>query len=343
MFVAVVACVAGIVVAGLSPAVERVPRAPHRLSETGLYGADGSVDPRNRPFVPQYSLWTDGARKSRWIRLPEGAPIDVTDVNAWQFPAGTTFWKEFAWGGRKVETRMLRAAGNGEWSFAAYVWTEDQREAFLASEDGVPGVFEVAPGRRHSIPSVADCGVCHRAGGSAVLGFTALQLSDDRDPLAPHAEPLHRGAVTLRALLEEGRLDPRRHEFVARPPRIRERDPVARAVLGYLSANCGGCHNRRGPLARLGFSLLHEVTSAPDAPEATRATALGAPSRYPVGGVAADDVRIVVAGDPDRSALLRRMQSRRPTSQMPPLGTVVADTAAVELVRKWIEGLERRR
>jgi hypothetical protein len=35
-----------------------------------------------------------------------------------------TFWKEFAWDGRKVETRMIRLMANGEWAFATYIWNE---------------------------------------------------------------------------------------------------------------------------------------------------------------------------------------------------------------------------
>ena len=53
-----------------------IPSAPPRLlSETGLYVGNGTttIEPRNRPFSPQYPLWSDGAHKSRWVRLPDGA------------------------------------------------------------------------------------------------------------------------------------------------------------------------------------------------------------------------------------------------------------------------------
>ncbi len=313
---------------------------PARLSETGLFLADGSIDPRNRPFVPQYPLWSDGAAKSRWIRLPEGASIDVSDIDAWRFPVGTTIWKEFAWAGRKVETRMMRAVGDGQWMYATYVWTEDQTDALLAPTDGVPAIAEIAPGKRHSIPSLTDCQTCHGSSPAAVLGFNALQLSDDRDPLAPNAEPLRPGAITLRTLVEENRLAPPRPELALHPPRIREKNPVARAALGYMSANCGGCHNSRGPLARLGFSLLHDVAGKPDAPEPARATAVGANGRYVVPGVSVESSRIVAPGAPESSALFHRMRSRRAASQMPPLGTVLADEKAINLVEQWIEGLE---
>ena len=66
--------------AGVVPGSAQEP--PQRLSETGLFLADGTIDPRNRPFVPQYPLWSDGAAKSRWIHLPEGAKIDVSDIDA---------------------------------------------------------------------------------------------------------------------------------------------------------------------------------------------------------------------------------------------------------------------
>jgi hypothetical protein len=39
---------------------------------------------------------------------------------------------------------------------------------------------------------------------------------------------------------------------------------------------------------------------------------------------------------PEHSALLARMRSRRPSSQMPPLGTVVRDQQAIDAILDWI-------
>src|SRR4029079_13612579 len=49
----------------LGAPVAGFPDAPPRLSETGLYtpGQQDRIDARNRPFAPQYPLWSDGARK----------------------------------------------------------------------------------------------------------------------------------------------------------------------------------------------------------------------------------------------------------------------------------------
>jgi hypothetical protein len=51
--------------------------------------------------------------------------------------------------------------------------------------------------------------------------------------------------------------------------------------------------------------------------------------------------RLLDPASPGDSALLARMRSRSPSSQMPPLGTVVRDDEAVNAVTKWIASLRR--
>jgi hypothetical protein len=178
------------------------------------------------------------------VFLPPGTTIDTTRVDEWVFPVGTRFWKEFEFAGRKVETRLLWKTTDRDWVVASYVWNAQQDEAVLAPEEGIAEVVEIAPGRRYGIPSRLDCLACHDSGRTEVLGFTALQLSTDRDPNAVHQEPLTAEMVTLQTLVDEKRLLPARQDLVSHPPRIHADNPRTRAVLGYLSANCGGCHNQ---------------------------------------------------------------------------------------------------
>jgi hypothetical protein len=335
-----------------------IPSAPPRLlSETGLYVGRGTseIDPRNRPFSPQYPLWSDGAEKSRWIRLPEGAAIDVSNVDRWDFPEGTRFWKEFRFNGRKVETRFLRKNGDGSWTFASYAWSEDQADALLAPAEGLPNVAEIAPGKFHSIPSVTDCRACHDPGEALrteILGFSALQLSTDRDPGAPHAESLRSDMLTLQTLSEEKLLEPARPELVTTPPRIHAPDARTRSVLGYLSTNCGSCHNEESSIANLGLALKaassqpgtaappHPRTPAPSHPRTLAPSHLFKPtSKWEIPNAAEGDSRYVTPGSPELSAILVRMKSRRPSSQMPPLGTVLHDKQAIALVSDWIDSM----
>lgn len=313
------------------------PRPPQRLSDTGLYTANrpGVIDARNRPFAPQYPLWSDGMTKKRWVYLPPGTSIDVANLNAWSFPAGTRFWKEFSLNGRKVETRLLWKATAAQWVFASYVWNEAGTEAVLAPDDGVPGVVDVAAGRSHSIPSRNDCGACHGTRNPRPLGFNALQLSTDRDPDALHAEPLQPGMITLRDLVEERLLAPERTDLLATPPRIRTASASTRSVLGYLAANCGVCHNGNGEIAALGPTIRQEDLLTDG--DAVARTLAGQLTHWQIPGSMEGSTVLLHPGEPERSALLVRMRSRSPSSQMPPLGTVVRDQQAVDAIAQWIK------
>lgn len=315
----------------------KVPVAPRLLSETGLYAnvAKLKIDPRNRPFSPQYPLWSDGASKRRWVRLPEGSRINVAELDKWELPVGTRFWKEFTFNGRKVETRFLWRTRKDHWVFATYVWNAVQTDAELASESGVADIAEIADGKRHSIPSVTECRSCHDSSRTEILGFNALQLSTDRDPNALHAEPLTVDMVTLATLIDEDLMTPRRPDLVSTPPRIKADSAMARTALGYLSANCGNCHNRDSSIASLGLDLKYSST----AECAAVATTVGKRGHWVV-PEKPEESRVINPGHPESSALLRRMKSRRPLSQMPPIGTVVADQKAIALITSWIEGIQ---
>jgi mono/diheme cytochrome c family protein/cytochrome c553 len=318
------------------------PVAPALLSETGLYAGEGTrqIDPRNRPFSPQYPLWSDGAAKRRWIRLPDGAAIDATSLSRWEFPVGTRFWKEFSFNGRKVETRMLWRATADRWVFAAYAWNDAQTDAALAPETGIADVAEIAPAdaaqgkpaKRHTIPGIADCRSCHDSARTEILGFDALNLSDDRDANAPHAETLAQGMITLRTLTEDNLIYPKRPELISTPPRIAARSATERAALGYLSTNCGSCHNRESSIASLGLILKHRD-------DATLATTINQRGHWVVPD-AKEESRLISPGHPESSAIIRRTKSRRPSSQMPPVGTVIVDREAVDLLTRWVREMQ---
>lgn len=312
----------------------QAPVAPRFLSETGLYSdvATLKIDERNRRFSPQYPLWSDGATKQRWVQLPAGSRIDVSRLERWELPVGTRFWKEFAFKGKKVETRFLWRVSKDRWVLASYAWNAQQTNAERVSEDGVANIAEIADGKRHSIPSVSECRSCHDSDRTEALGFTALQLSDDRDPNALHAEPLADGMLTLRTLVEDDLITPPRVDVIAAPPRIQAASPITRTALGYLSTNCGSCHNREGSIASLGLNLNYQMTNA-CAPLTSTINQRG----HWVVPEAQEASRVINPGHPESSAIIRRVKSRRPISQMPAIGTVIVDQEAVDLLSTWVE------
>ncbi len=321
--------------AALTPAMAQAapPEAPALLSGTGLYSdiARKTIRPDVLPYAPQYPLWTDGAAKRRWIWLPPGTAIDATDPDNWVFPVGTKLWKEFSFG-RRVETRFLERSGDG-WIFASYVWNADESDAERASDRGVRNVAEVRPGVPYDIPSLWDCRSCHEGSPRRVLGFGALQLSSDRDPLAPNAGVLPEGAVDLEGFVARGLVTGLPDRFLKTPPRIAARTPRERAALGYLFGNCGHCHNNAGPLASLGLDLSYPLASHQETAPALR-TAASVPSHVKL--AASPDAPRIAPGDPQGSVLLERLGTRNPYVQMPPLGTRVVDEKALDLVASWI-------
>jgi hypothetical protein len=62
---------------------------------------------------------------------------------------------------------------------------------------------------------------------------------------------------------------------------------------------------------------------------------IGQPSRWQAKG-RTEGTLLFDPSSPEASAVLLRMASRRPSSQMPPLGTVLQDREAIEKIRQWI-------
>jgi hypothetical protein len=327
---------AAIAVAGGSPPAIPAP-LPRSLSETGLFekGSTTVVRADVIAFAPQYPLWSDGTRKQRWIYLPPGRAIDATQPDAWQFPIGTRLWKEFSFGHR-IETRYIERLPDGTWRFASYAWNKDGSDAVLVPEDGAVVTATGAPGGRYTVPSRTDCLACHEGPTVPVLGFSALQLSPDRDPLAPHAEPARRDHVDLRSLVAQRRLLNLPQQLLATPPRIRARSSTERAALGYLHANCGHCHNAAGALDGLDLALAQQAGASSDSVTQTLNSLFGHSSRFrPQGAASAQRVARDGSG---AHMLILRMRTENTLARMPPLGVQVVDAEGVALVERWISG-----
>ncbi len=312
---------------------------PQRLSETGLYQAGDTLRIHREvlAFSPQYPLWSDGADKRRWLWLPPGRSIDASRPDAWDFPAGTRLWKQFSHADRAVETRYIERLSDGSWRYATYLWDAEGRDATLAPARGIAALpVAGAPAGRYAVPSRGDCLACHGDAPVPVLGASALQLSPDRDPLAPHAEPARPGDADLRRLVERGWLRGLPPALLAQPPRIAASTPTERAALGYLHGNCGHCHHRAGHQVPLALTLAQTAADPQASASAALASTLAAPSRYTPPGNSGT-AQIVVPGDAGASVLLQRLQSRQPQQQMPPLGTQLPDPEGLALVQRWIQ------
>jgi hypothetical protein len=300
--------------------VDTSPEVPPLLSATGLYQSIASkkLAAGVFPFTPQFPLWTDGAEKHRWVHLPGCAKIDTSDMDRWVVPVGTKVWKEFVFGGVRVETRYIHRWGPGasDFVFQAYQWNAEATEATPVSNGGVTD----ANGTQHDIPGEWECAVCHGHAPERVLGLSAVQLS--------HLGP----GLTVRSLSAAGRLTVPSAGFSV------PGDATARAALGYLHGNCAHCHNP-SPSAvwfTTPYSLKLLTGAATVAQTDAVVTAVGvAPEKFVHPGI----THRITAGDPASSGVTYRMSVRGSADEMPALGTKVVDQDGLALVSAWIRKL----
>lgn len=305
---------------------------PMMLSQTGLYAdiATKTLAPGVRAFTPRWALWSDDAVKQRWIWLPPGAQIDSSNPDFWAFPQGTKLWKEFARNGQRIETRYLEKIGAGttwaDWFAVSFQWDAAEQDA-----TAVPAGVIDATGP-NDIPSRNECRQCHTDARvpSVVIGFSALQLD------VPASDP---AVLDLGALVAEGLLSAPPQTPIAGTYFPLPADDVARDALGYLHANCGGCHNQQSEVhAQVGLVLRQDLGHLRSATAWSQTlaytTTVGVAPQHAISGATA----IVEPGAPATSALYLRITTTG-GQRMPPLGRETVDPTGTEAVRAWIAAL----
>lgn len=297
---------------------------PLDLESAGLYrpGTQTLVEDLFA-YDPQFPLWSDGAKKRRYLHLPKGTQIDTSDMDHWVFPLGTRAFKEFVAVDpttgveTRVETRLLEKRQDG-WLAISFIWNEAQTAA-KPSPYGAPDVL----GTQHDVPAQEDCMSCHQAIGDWLLGVDAIQLSQAGEP----------GRLTLSSLRAGGWLTVDTGTDRFELPGA----PAARAALGMMHSNCGSCH-RPGNMAFERTDL--ELTLSTSALETVEGTAAYRTSVGMACQKRLDEFPLrIEAGAGPRSAMVGRMLSRDPLVAMPPLASEIPDTAGADILSTWIDGL----
>jgi uncharacterized repeat protein (TIGR03806 family) len=303
---------------------------PPRLSQTGIFRslADLTPNPGVLPYDVNVPLWSDGARKRRWLALPGDGHIRFAPTGPWRFPAGTVFVKHFEAEGAdaktlcRLETRLLVVDEDGTGYGVTYRWRPDQRDADLLTE-GLTEEVTVGKGdtRRQlkwTYPSRGDCLICHTSQAGFVLGVNTRQLHRDQQ---------------LRTWSRAGLFEsPPREADLPRLSRLAPLNdttaPLEQRVRSYLDGNCAQCHRPGG--ARGEFDARFDTPLA-------KQNLIGGGLLLP----GEPRSRLIVPGEPALSEIYRRMARREDAFNMPPLASHAPDREALAVLAQWIRRLRK--
>ncbi|QDU39601.1 hypothetical protein Mal4_39470 [Maioricimonas rarisocia] len=306
---------------------------PQRLSETGVFSDTASITlaPGAVSYDVNSPLWSDGAKKDRWVFVPAGDAVTFEEQAPWEFPAGTVFVKHFALGKNdtRIETRLTVIKEDGTLYGVTYRWRASQMDADLVTagyETSV--VVDADQQQRWFFPGPEDCMKCHTYAAGFVLGMNTRQLNRE----FRYAET-GRSDNQLRALSHAGLFDaPVEEKEIASMDRLfsleDESATLEQRVRSYLDSNCRQCHTTGGVNANWFADFSTELAE------------MGVVDAKPLNHMGLSGVKLVTPGAPDESIMLMRVTTEKTGYRMPPLGRLKVDRAGVDALRRWIDQLE---
>jgi uncharacterized repeat protein (TIGR03806 family) len=311
---------------------------PATLVDAGVFSSTTTLTP-NAGIVP-YELnvpfWSDNARKTRWFSVPDlSQTITFHRDENWLFPTGTVWIKHFdleLTNGspaslKRLETRVLVKNSGGIYG-VTYRWGTSTSNATLVSEEGMEESFAINDGgtTRTQVwryPSRSQCLDCHTTVGGHALGFHTAQMNRNYNYSAATDNQ-------LRALEHVGYFSntvTNRHTLRALAVATDTAHSLEFRVRSYLDANCRQCHQPGGVIRSSWDARIQNPLSLAGIINGALQNDLGETAN-----------RVIVPNDTAHSVLLSRI-SQNGVLRMPPVGSSVIDTNAVNLVTAWIASL----
>jgi uncharacterized repeat protein (TIGR03806 family) len=304
------------------------------------------------PFEPSSALFSDYAHKKRFVWMPEGVKATyVSPSQVLDLPVGAVLIKSFYYenvqnlpsvnGTRILETRLMIHKQTG-WSYANYVWNDDQTEAYfdLAGSD-VDISFLTDNGElketAYRIPEESQCLVCHKQKVIENGTEVAKQIPIGIKPQNLNwIYPYDGGAKNqLAKWVEMGYLDSNFTMPTASQTVIDYTDaskPIGDRARAYVDSNCSHCHSddRHCDYRPMRFAWKDSEVPAHMGVCVATQDMQGFPEALN---------NIVTPGNIGRSMLYYRINTTNEAYRMPLHGRTIIHEEGVAMMAEWINSL----
>lgn len=305
------------------------------------------------PYEPASSLFTDYAKKKRFVWMPEGSKATYNgDSESLELPVGAALIKTFYYvnvqnispvgSKRIIETRIMLKSVSG-WIFADYVWNENQTEAFYdisGSNTDVTWLDENNNSKNvnYRIPNHVQCLTCHKVNVNNVQKIVPIGIKPQN--LNFNFNYGNETKNQLTKWIEKGYLENNFTFPTAQNTTVDYKDTskdLTTRVRSYVDINCAHCHraeshcyyrdmrfafNQTGPenaLAQTNLGVCMNTADMQDIPQ-----------QYD---------KIVTPANINASMLYFRINTTNETYRMPLHGRTLIHTEGVALVAEWINSL----
>jgi uncharacterized repeat protein (TIGR03806 family) len=307
---------------------------PLLLSETGCFAPGAPTQPIADflPYEVNSPLWSDGATKERYLKVPTGSTISVKDCDRapetclpvaqgggtedeghFDLPIGTILIKVFILQGQRIETRLLMRVSDTAWAAYSYEWNDAATDATL----GLDGGNRTVGAQVWHFPSQGECTQCHTLAAGRSLGPTTQQL--DRTTAAGNQ---------LDLLVARGWLTSRPKALAPLPdPKVS--GPAEQRARSYLQANCSFCHRPGSYISDMDMRYTATLFDM---------NVCNVQVQRGLGDPDIPQVR-VAPGSPAGSAISFRMHDRTAGYTMPRIGSNLVDPTGTAVVDQWISEL----
>lgn len=293
------------------------------------------------PYKPTSELFTDYAKKKRFIWLPKGAKANyVSDGEILNLPIGSALIKNFYYNNvqpnnttRIIETRLMIRKSSG-WIFANYVWNDQQSEAFLQSNGSQTLISWLDEDNSiqtisYKIPStVLDCKKCHGNIDNSIVQPIGIKPQN----LNSHFTYSDGSKNQLEKLIEFGYLEDNLPQNIVSIVNYKDTSKSLNLrVRSYFDSNCAHCHNSGGDADHFALRLAFNQTNV------SSNMGVCVSAEHLVSGYGN---RIIHIGNYNQSILHYRINTTTDINfMMPPIGRTVKQKESVQLIEEWINSL----